>query len=65
MRLVCGHLMPQTTPASHSGGDGGRDQLRSRLVGQDGKPMIYCFATHVVSTRTIPALQHVRRDPRL
>ena len=25
---------------------GGWDQLRSRLVGQDGKPMIYCFSTH-------------------
>ena len=37
---------------------GGWDQLRSRLVGQDGKPMIYCFSTHADSIRTIPALQH-------
>ena len=34
------------------------DQLRSRLVGQDGRPMIYCFSTHAASIRTIPALQH-------
>jgi hypothetical protein len=37
---------------------GGWDQLRSRLVGQEGKPMIYCFSTHADSIRTIPALQH-------
>jgi hypothetical protein len=40
------------------GSMGGWDQLRSRLVGQDGKPMIYCFSTHADSIRTIPALQH-------
>ena len=28
------------------GSMGGWDQLRSRLVGQDGRPMIYCFSTH-------------------
>ena len=37
---------------------GGWDQLRSRLVGQDGRPMIYCFSAHAASIRTIPALQH-------
>src|SRR5262245_47430952 len=37
---------------------GGWDQMRSRLVGQDGRPMIYCFSTHAASIRTIPALQH-------
>jgi hypothetical protein len=40
------------------GSMGGWDQLRSRLVGQDGRPMIYCFSTHAASIRTIPALQH-------
>jgi len=43
---------------------GGWDQLRSRLVGQDGKPMIYCFSTHADSIRTIPALQHDPARPR-
>ena len=38
---------------------GGWDQLRSRLVGQDGRPMIYCFS----SIRTIPALQHDSARP--
>jgi hypothetical protein len=37
---------------------GGWDQVRSRLVGQDGRPMIYCFSNHADSIRTIPALQH-------
>lgn len=40
------------------GSMGGWDQLRARLVGQDGQPMIYCFATCGASVRTIPALQH-------
>jgi hypothetical protein len=42
----------------HRGSMGGWDQLRSRLVGQDSRPMIYCFSTHAHSIRTIPALQH-------
>jgi len=45
------------------GSMGGWDQLRSRLVGQDGKPMIYCFSTHAASIRTIPALQHDSARP--
>jgi len=40
------------------GSMGGWDQLRARLVGQDGLPMIYCLSTHAASIRTIPALQH-------
>lgn len=40
------------------GAMGGWDQLRSRLVGEDGRPMIYFFSTCVDSIRTIPALQH-------
>jgi hypothetical protein len=40
------------------GAMGGWDQMRSRLVGQDGRPMIYTFSTCVDSIRTIPALQH-------
>lgn len=37
---------------------GGWDQMRSRLKGVDGKPMIYCFKTCYDSIRTIPMLQH-------
>lgn len=36
----------------------GWDQMRQRLIGDDGVPMIYCFDTCVDSIRTIPALQH-------
>jgi hypothetical protein len=36
----------------------GWDQMRKRLVGEDGRPMIYCFSTCTDSIRTIPALQH-------
>jgi Terminase large subunit, T4likevirus-type, N-terminal len=45
------------------GSMGGWDQLRSRLVGQDDRPMIYCFSTHSASIRTIPALQHDADKP--
>ena len=45
------------------GSMGGWDQLRSRLVGQDGKPMIYCFSTCVAIIRTLPALQHDPAQP--
>jgi hypothetical protein len=40
------------------GSMGGWDQMRSRLVGFDARPMIYCLATCAASIRTIPALQH-------
>jgi Terminase large subunit, T4likevirus-type, N-terminal len=40
------------------GSMGGWDQMRARLVGSDGLPMIYCFAACEASIRTIPALQH-------
>lgn len=33
-------------------------QLRARMIGLDGRPMIYCFSTCADSIRTIPALQH-------
>ncbi|MBT11845.1 MAG: terminase [Oceanospirillaceae bacterium] len=41
-----------------SGHVGGWDQMRGRLVGEDEKPMIYCFSTCTHSIRTIPSLQH-------
>lgn len=37
---------------------GGWDEMRSRIVGMDDKPMIYCFKTCTDSIRTIPMLQH-------
>lgn len=41
-----------------AGAMGGWDQMRSRLIGVDGVPMIYCFSTCTDSIRTIPVLQH-------
>ena len=42
---------------------GGWDQMRQRMQGQDGKPMIYCFDTCADSIRTIPTLQHDTSRP--
>lgn len=40
------------------GAMGGWDQMRSRMLGQDGRPMIFCFETCRDSIRTIPILAH-------
>jgi hypothetical protein len=45
------------------GSMGGWDQMRSRLVGQDDRPMLYCFSTCAASIRTIPALAHDPTKP--
>jgi hypothetical protein len=37
---------------------GGWDQLRARLKGHDGRPMLYMFSTCTDAIRTLPALQH-------
>jgi hypothetical protein len=36
----------------------GWDQVRSRLVGEDGRPMLYFFSTCTHTIRTLPMLQH-------
>jgi hypothetical protein len=33
-------------------------QMRNRMIGEDGKPMIFVFSTCTNSIRTVPALQH-------
>lgn len=40
------------------GAMGGWDQLRARLKGEGGRPMIYMFDTCTHLIRTLPALQH-------
>ncbi len=40
------------------GAMGGWDQVRSRLKGEDDKPMIYFMETCTHAIRTLPALQH-------
>lgn len=37
---------------------GGWDQVRARLDGEDGRPMLYLFSTNTHLIRTLPALQH-------
>ena len=36
----------------------GWDQVRQRLIGDDGIPMMYFFKTCVDTIRTLPVLQH-------
>lgn len=36
----------------------GWDQMRARMIGVDGAPLIYVFNTCLASIRTIPVLQH-------
>lgn len=43
--------------------EAGWDAIRSRLRGQDGKPMLYFFSTCTETIRTLPALQHDGRNP--
>lgn len=43
---------------ARAGAMGGWDQMRARIDGEDGRPMIYCFDTCRDSIRTIPALMH-------
>jgi len=42
----------------NSGAMGGWDQVRARLDGEDGYPMLVFFSTCTHAIRTIPALQH-------
>lgn len=46
-----------------TGAMGGWDQMRARLIGFDGRPMMYFFDTCIASIRTIPILQHDVRKP--
>ena len=46
------------TRVARDGHIGGWDQMRQRMIGIDGRPLIYCFSTCVDSIRTIPTMQH-------
>jgi len=48
---------------AQKGAMGGWDQLRARLKGEEGRPMIYVFSTCTDSIRTIPLLQHDANRP--
>lgn len=57
-RVGCGFRRADNKRVGTLGHIGGWDQVRQRLIGEDGKPMLYFFSTCVDSIRTIPALQH-------
>ncbi len=42
---------------------GGWDMLRQRMIGEDGRPMLFCVESCVDSIRTIPLLQHDEKQP--
>lgn len=48
---------------ARAGAMGGWDQVRERLIGEDGRPMIYVFDTGGHLIRTLPALQHDELRP--
>lgn len=48
---------------SSRGAMGGWDQVRSRLIGDGDRPMIYFFSTCRDTIRTLPALQHDANKP--
>lgn len=66
-RLIKSKLVPfrgaDNTRVPQKGAMGGWDQMRNRLIGIDGRPMIYYFNTCKDSIRTIPAMQHDRDRP--
>lgn len=43
---------------AQAGALGGWDQLRARLKGEEGRPLLYFFSTCMHTIRTLPALQH-------
>ena len=51
------------TRVGKRGAMSGWDQLRARLVGEDGRPMIYFFDTCRDTIRTLPALPHDENRP--
>lgn len=60
--LIAKKLVPfieaDNSRVPREGAMGGWDQMRARLIGSDGVPMIYTFSTCTDSIRTIPVLQH-------
>lgn len=50
--------VPTIGTKDRRGAMGGWDHMRQRIIGQNGRPMIYCFDTCSASCRTIPVLQH-------
>ena len=50
--------VPQNNSPDRRGALSGWQEMRRRLIGTGGVPMLYCFSTCRDSIRTIPVLQH-------
>lgn len=50
--------VPTIGTKDRRGAMGGWDQMRQRMIGANGRPMLYTFSTCLASIRTIPVLQH-------
>jgi hypothetical protein len=50
--------VPRAGSTDRGGAMSGWDQMRARMIGKGGKPMLYFFTTCVASIRTIPVMQH-------
>ena len=57
-RARVGFRPADNTRVGKAGALSGWDQLRSRIVGTDGAPMLYVFDTCRDFIRTVPVLQH-------
>lgn len=55
---ILGFRKADNSRVAGKGAMGGWDQMRARMLGEDGRPMIYFFSNCVDSIRTIPMLQH-------
>lgn len=62
-RAGCHFRPADNARVARAGAMGGWDQVRARLKGEDGRPLLYVFSTCVDVIRTLPALQHDSSRP--
>lgn len=62
-RHGCRWRPADNTRVGRNGAMGGWDELRQRLIGEEGRPMLYVFSTCRDLIRTLPSLQHDSNRP--
>lgn len=62
-KMKCNFGRADNTRVGNKGAFGGWDEVRARLQGSDGVPMLYIFDTCTAIIRTLPAMQHDRHKP--
>jgi hypothetical protein len=62
-RLALNFRRADNSRVAKQGAQGGWNQVRERLIGNDGRPMLYIFSNCVHLIRTLPALQHDSHRP--